>query len=175
VSEPTASAPGTRRFALKAGLAAAALPLAGLFAGRTAAQARPVTKVLDFTTSADVAKAEQEGALLFYTHDGQAGAAATMDAFNKDFPKIKASYFRAQTGALFSKVLAERSAGRFDVDVIQFSDVGTAIDFQKRDGFQQYVSPESAAYGPEYLANGYYFCSGMTFAGIAYNTDKVKP
>jgi len=175
MSEPTSSAPTTRRFALKAGMAAAALPVAGLFAGRAAAQTRPVTKVLDFTTSADLAKAEQEGALLFYTHDGQAGAAAAMDAFNKDFPKIKASYFRAQTGALFSKVLAERSAGRFDVDVIQFSDVGTAIDFQKRNGFQQYVSPESAAYSPEYLGNGYYFCSGMTFAGIAYNTDKVKP
>jgi iron(III) transport system substrate-binding protein len=175
MSEPKSAEPRTRRFALKAGVVAAALPLAGLFAGRTLAQARPVTKVLDFTTSADVAKAEQEGALLFYTHDGQAGAAATMDAFNKDFPKIKASYFRAQTGALYSKVLAERSAGRFDVDAIQFSDVGTAIDFQKRGGFQQYASPQAAAYSPEYLGDGYYFCSGMTFAGIAYNTDKVKP
>ncbi len=175
MTKPTSTSSKTRRFALKAGLAASALPLAGLSARPTFAQARPVTKVLDFTTSADVAKAEQEGALLFYTHDGQAGAAAAMDAFNKDFPKIKASYFRAQTGALYSKVLAERSAGRFDVDAIQFSDVGTAIDFQKRDGFEHYVSPEASAYKPEYLGDGYYFCSGMTFAGIAYNTDKVKP
>lgn len=161
----------TRRFTLKAGLAAAT----AMAAGKAVAQTRPITKVLDFQTSADMAKAEQEGSLLFYTHDGQAGAAAAIDAFNKDFPKIKASYFRAQTGALYSKVLAERSAGRFDVDVIQFSDVGTAIDFQKRDGFQRYEAPpEASAYAPEYLGDGYYFCSGMTFAGIAYNTDKVK-
>jgi iron(III) transport system substrate-binding protein len=171
------SAPKSRRFALQAGLAAAALPVIGLSAGRAAAQTRPVTKVLDFTTSADVAKAEQEGALLFYTHDGEAGAAAAIDAFNKDFPKIKGAYVRAQTGALYSKILAERSAGRFDVDVIQFSDTGTAIDFYKRGAFEQYIGPESAAYEPEYLSDpqGYFFCSGMTFAGIAYNTDKVKP
>jgi iron(III) transport system substrate-binding protein len=165
--------PRTRRFALRAGLAAAALP----FARHSQAQTRPVTKVLDFTTSADLAKAEQEGSLLFYTHDGEAGAAGTIEAFNKDFPKIKAAYVRLQTGALFSRILAERSAGRFDVDVIQFSDVGTAIDFDKRGGFEPYTSPESAAYDTQFLSDppGHYFCSGMTFAGIAYNTDKVKP
>jgi iron(III) transport system substrate-binding protein len=170
------SQPRTRRFALRAGLAAA-LPVAGLFPGRTEAQTRPVTKVLDFTTSADLTKAEQEGELLFYTHDGEAGASGAIDAFNKDFPKIKAAYVRAQTGALYSKILAERSAGRFDVDVIQFSDTGTAIDFYKRGAFDQYISPESAAYEAAYLGDpaGFYFCSGMTFAGIAYNTDKVKP
>jgi iron(III) transport system substrate-binding protein len=174
---PKAAEPKTRRFALQAGLAAAALPLAGLAAEPAAEQARPVTKILDFTTTADIAKAEQEGALLFYTHDGEAGAAAAMDAFNKDFPKIKAAYVRLQNGALYSRVLAERSAGRFDVDVIQFSDVATALDFQKRGGYQRHVGPESDAYSAEHLSTppGDYFCSGVTFAGIAYNTDRVKP
>src|SRR5450432_3121631 len=106
MSEPITPRRPTRRFALKAAAAIAALPLVERLARPAAAQVqastRPVTKVLDFTTSADLTKAEQEGQLLFYTHDGQAGAAAAMDAFNKDFPKIKASYFRAQTGALFS-------------------------------------------------------------------------
>ena len=167
--------PRTRRFVLKAGAAAIALPAAGTFARPAIAQTRPVSKVLDFTTSADMAKAEQEGALLFYTHDGEAGVAATIDAFNKDFPKIKAAYVRLQTGALYSRILAERSAGRFDADVIQFSDVATAIDFDKRGGYDTYNSPETGAYDPQYRSNppGRYFCSGMTFAGIAYNTDKV--
>jgi iron(III) transport system substrate-binding protein len=169
--------PRTRRAALLAGLAAAALPAAGLFPGRAAAQTRPVTKVLDFTTSADIAKAEQEGALLFYTHDGEAAGAAVMDAFSKDFPKIKASYVRLQNGALYSRILSERSAGRFDVDVIQYSDIGTALDFQKRGGYQSYVSPQSEFYSPDHLSNpvGSFFWAGITFAGIAYNTDKVKP
>ena len=170
-------ASSTRRFALQAGLAAAALPVFGLSAGRVAAQTRPVTKVLDFTTSADMAKAEQEGTLLFYTQDGEAGGAAVTEGFNKNFPKIRANYVRLQNGALYSKILAERSAGRFDVDVIQFSDIGTAIDFQKRGDFARYLSPQADAYPPDRLSDppGYHFCVGLTFAGIAYNTDKVKP
>ena len=167
----------TRRTALKAGLAFAALPLAGHFVRPASAQDRPVTKVLDFTTGADVAKAEQEGEFLFYTHDSEPAAAGIIEAFGKDFPKIKGKYVRAQNGSLFSKTMAERSAGKFNVDVIQFSEPATAIDFQKRGGYARYVSPQTEAYAPEHLSNpvGDYFWIGVTFAGIAYNTDKVKP
>ena len=163
-----------RRTVLQAGLAAAALPTAGLLGAP--ARAESVTKVLDFETGADMAKAEQEGEFLFYTHDGETAAAAVMGAFNKDFPKIKANYVRAQNGALYSKILAERSAGRFNVDVIQFSDLGTAVDFQKRGGFDKYMSPEYDGYAPEHLSNppGFWFSPGVTFAGIVYNTNKVQ-
>lgn len=161
--------PVTRRFALGAGVAAA-LPLAG------AAHAQPVTTVQGVETAADVAKAESEGAIVFYTHDSDAAGAAIAEAFTKDFPKIKCSYFRAQTGALFSKLLAERSAGRYNVDVVQFSDEAVAIDFQKRGGYQQYQSPQQSAYAAEELSEppGSYFSAGALFAGIAYNTNLVK-
>ena len=168
----------TRRTALQAGIAATALPLAGLAARAAQAQqqGRKVTTVHGFETAADIAKAEQEGALLFYTHDSDSAGAAIMEAFTKDFPKIRANYVRAQNGALYAKILAERSAGRNDVDVIQFSDVGTAIDFQRRGGYERYMSPQATHYATEHLSNpgGYYFWSGMTFAGIAYNTNQVK-
>ncbi len=167
----------TRRDVLKAGLAVAAMPFSGLISQTAAAQDRPITKVLDFSTAADIAKAEQEGEFLFYTHDSEPAAAGILEAFSKDFPKIKGKYLRAQNGALFSKILAERSAGRFNVDVIQFSEPGTAMDFQKRGGYARYVSPESGAYAPEQLSSpvGDYFHCGTTFAGITYNTEKVKP
>src|SRR5260370_27127424 len=80
----------------------------------------------------DVAKAEQEGELVYYGHDGEAGSAALLEGFRKDFPKIKTSYVRAQTGALYAKITAERSANRFGVDVLQLSDISPAIDFQKK-------------------------------------------
>lgn len=168
--------PMRRSTVLKGGLAMAALLLVGAFAGNVSAQTGPVTKVLDFTTSADVAKAEQEGELLFYTHDSEPAAAGIMEAFTTDFPKIKGRYVRAQTGALYAKILAERSAGRFDVDVIQFSELATALDFQKRGGFMNYVSPQADAYAPEHLSTpvGDFFWVGVSFAGIAYNTDKVS-
>jgi ABC-type glycerol-3-phosphate transport system substrate-binding protein len=121
----------TRRAALQAALAMAAVPLTGMFAAPSAAQAPKVTKVLDFTTGADVAQAEQEGEVLFYTHDSEPAAAGIVEAFSKDFPKIKGRYVRAQNGALFSKVLAERSAGKFNVDVIQFSEPATALDLNR--------------------------------------------
>ncbi|MBO0753953.1 MAG: extracellular solute-binding protein, partial [Bradyrhizobiaceae bacterium] len=165
----------TRRTALKAGLALATIPL--MAPPRANAQERPLATVSGFATGADVAKAEQEGEFLFYTHDSEPAAAGILEAFAKDFPNIRGKYVRAQNGALFAKVLAERSAGRFNADVIQFSEPATAIDFQKRGGYTRYLSPQSDAYAKEHLSNpaGDYFWAGITFAGIAYNTEKVTP
>src|SRR6266481_7459482 len=127
----------TRRHVLKAASALAATALA---APRASAQgAKAPTKVLDFLTYADVAKAEAEGQFVFYCHENEAGTAAIMEGFGKDFPKIKTSYVRAQTGALYNKIMSERSAGRFDVDVLQLSDVAPAVDFEKRSGYELYT------------------------------------
>lgn len=162
----------SRRRVLQTALVAATMPA---LVRSASGQTRPVTTVQGFETSADIAKAEAEGEVLFYTHDSDPAGAALMEAFSKDFPKIKGSYLRAQTGALYSKLLAERSAGRFAVDVVQFSEIGTALDLQKRGGYQRYESPQAAAFKPENLSSpaGDYFHAGVTFAGIAYNADKV--
>jgi len=149
----------TRRGFLKAGALAAAAPLlADVPLALAQSPARNVTKVHDFQTSADVAKAEQGGEVVYYGHDGEQGIATLLDAFKKDFPKIKTSYVRLQTGALYAKITAERSSGRFGVDVLQLSDISPAIDFQKKGGWEQYTSPEYAAYKPEYQSTpaGYY-------------------
>jgi iron(III) transport system substrate-binding protein len=162
----------TRRSFLKAGaLVAAAAPFAW-----APDPARGATKVLDFQTSSDVAKAEQEGEVVYYGHDSEQGIVTILDAFKKDFPKIKTSYVRLQTGGLYAKITAERSAGRFGVDVLQLSDISPAIDFQKKGGWEQYASPEYAAYKPEYQSTpaGYYGVPGVGFAGICYNRAKVK-
>ncbi len=168
----------TRRTFVKGGLAVAAMPLsAGLLSQRLAAQGRPVTKVLDFTTGADIAKAEAEGEFTYYSHDSEPGIAGILAAFNKDFPKIKGKYVRAQNSTLFTRTIAERQAGKFTADVIQFSEPATALDFQKRGGYARYVSPQAEFYAPEHLSNpvGDYFWVGVTFAGLAYNTERVKP
>ena len=132
-----------RGFLKTAALAAAAAPVAR--APFAAAQARTATKVLDFQTLADVAKAEQEGEVVYYGHDCEAGIGVLLDSFKKDFPKIKTSYVRLQTGALYAKITAERSAGRFGVDVLQLSDISPAIDFQKKGGWEIHASPELTA------------------------------
>jgi iron(III) transport system substrate-binding protein len=166
----------TRRTTLKGGLAVAAALFTGVTQKATA-QGRPINKVLDFSTAADVAKAEQEGEFTFYSHDSEPGIAGILEAFNKDFPKIKGKYVRAQNGTLFSRTVAERSANKFGADVIQFSEPATALDFQKRGGYASYASPQAEFYAPEHLSKpaGDYFWVGVTFAGLAYNTEKVKP
>ena len=96
----------TRRSVLTAAAALAAVPRSA-----SAQPAKQPTKVLDFMTTADMAKVEQEGAFVFYCHENEAGTAAIAEAFGKDFPKVKTAYVRAQTGALYNKVISERSAG----------------------------------------------------------------
>ncbi len=166
----------TRRTALRAGLGMVSMPLIGLSSQQAQAAGKPVTTVLGFETTADIAKAEAEGELVFYTHDGESAASEVVKAFSSDFPKIKANYVRAQNGALYSKLLAERSAERYAVDVVQFSEVTTALDFQKRGGYLRHMSPQLPAYDAQFLSAepGYFFWAGITFAGICYNTDKVK-
>jgi iron(III) transport system substrate-binding protein len=168
----------TRRTLLKAGATMTAIPVLGIAAPNVLAQAplKSPTKVHDFMTNADVAKAEQEGQLVFYCHENEPGTAGIMEGFRKDFPKINTSYVRAQTGALYNKILSERSAGRFDVDVIQLSDLAPAVDFQKKGGYEQYVSPETVAYKADHLSSpaGSFFWTGVDPAGIAYNSTKVS-
>jgi iron(III) transport system substrate-binding protein len=163
----------SRRSLLKGALAAAAIPASTRMA--VSAEARKAAAVNGIETAADIGKAEAEGEMLFYTHDSDPAGAAIVEAFSKDFPKIKASYLRAQNGALYAKLLAERSAGRFAVDVVQFSEVSTAIDFQKKGGYEHYESPQAAAYPTNALGTpaGYFFFSGIDFVGIVYNSKKV--
>src|SRR3979409_2626088 len=133
----------TRRHVLIDGTALAGVAAMSFAAPSVSAQgSKTPTKVLDFLTYADVAKAEAEGQFVFYCHENEAGTAAIVEGFGKDFPKIKTSYVRAQTGALYNKILSERSAGRFDVDVLQLSDVAPAVDFEKRGGYEIYTGPD---------------------------------
>jgi iron(III) transport system substrate-binding protein len=164
----------SRRDLLKGGAALATVPLLGT--REAAAQAR-ASKVHDFQTGADVAKAEQEGELVYYGHDGEAGIGTLLEAFRKDFPKIKTSYTRLQTGALYAKITAERSAGRYQCDVLQLSDISPAVDFQKKGGWDVYQSPELSAYKKEYHSSpaGHFTWAGVTFAGIACNKSKITP
>src|SRR5262249_38815018 len=154
----------------------AVAPALGAAAAAWAQAPVKVTKVLDFQTGADVAKAEQEGEVVYYGHDGEAGIAALLGALRKELPKIKTNYMRAPTGALYAKITAERAAGRFGVDVLQLSDISPAIDFSKKGGWELYLSPEYSGYKPDNQSNprGYFGWAGVTFAGIAYNKGKVK-
>src|ERR1700676_3697176 len=83
-----------------------------------------------FRTCADVAKAEQEGALVLYSTDPEIAQQKLLAALHAVFPKIKTDYLRLQAGALYAKLLAERQGQVYTADVVQLSDISFAADFQ---------------------------------------------
>src|ERR1700759_5665117 len=108
------------------------------------------TEIQAFKTCADVSKAEAEGEVVVYATNPEAAEVRVLAEFNKTFPKIKTNYTRLQAGALYAKPTAERQASTYTVDLIQISDMGMILDFQKKNGFVHYVSPQLASYKPEY-------------------------
>ncbi len=128
-----------------------------------------------FKTCADVAKAEAEGQLVVYSTDPEAGSEAELARFKKLFPKISTSYMRLQAGALYAKLSAERQARTYVADIVQLSDMTFVLDFKKRNGWMPYVSPEMAAFKPDYKSTpeGYYTWGAISMAGIAYNPTLV--
>jgi len=129
-----------------------------------------------FKTCADVAKAKAEGAFTLYSTDPEQGQVKLLAAFNKVFPEIKTSYVRLQAGALYAKVLSERQAKSFLVDVIQISDMGMILDFQRKGGFRQYISPEMQFFPKEAKSQpeGFWTWGSVIMAGIAYNPNQVS-
>jgi iron(III) transport system substrate-binding protein len=157
----------------------AALGLAAAAPAAMAAEAKPCAspkQMAGFKTCADVAKAEAEGEVVVYSTDPERGTAQLVGEFAKLFPKIKPNYVRLQAGALYAKVLSERQAKSFLVDVMQISDMGYVLDFQKRGGYRQYLSPEMAAYRKEYRSEpeGFWTWGTIIQAGIAYNSKLVS-
>ncbi|MGE0226522.1 MAG: ABC transporter substrate-binding protein [Acetobacteraceae bacterium] len=156
-----------------------ALAATAIFAAHTAnaaACANP-REVNGFKTCADVAAAEKEGALTLYSPDPETNQANLAQAFMTAFPNIKVTYLRLQTGALYAKLMAERQAKVYQPDVLTLTDMTFVLDFQKRGGWMNYVSPELGAFKAEHRSTpeGNWIWCGVIVAGIAYNPNLVSP
>ncbi len=151
--------------------------IATLMPAAARAQTCPTPRQMDgFKTCADVAEAEREGALVFYSTDPETAGEALLKAFHAAFPKISTTYLRLQAGGLYAKLLAERQGRAYLADVVQLSDFSFAQDFQKRGGYMQYLSPELATYPAAYRSSpeGYWAWGTLVIAGIAYNPTLVS-
>ncbi len=130
-----------------------------------------------FKTCANVEAAEQEGAVTLYSPDPETNQAVLAKAFMDMFPKIKVTFLRLQTGALYAKLMAERQANVFQPDILTLTDMTFTLDFQKRNGWAKYESPEIVHYTADHMSNppGQWFWCGVIVAGLAYNPTTVKP
>jgi iron(III) transport system substrate-binding protein len=153
------------------------LALAAIVAGNARADTCDKPRQMDgFKTCADVAKAEQEGELVFYSTDPETAGEALLAKFRTAFPAIKTAYLRLQAGGLYAKLLAERQGKAYLADLVQLSDMSFAQDFQKRGGYMNYVSPETTSYKPAYKSTpeGYWTWGALVIAAIAYNPRLVS-
>lgn len=134
-------------------------------------------EVQGFKTCADIEKAKQEGAVVLYSPDIEQGTVKLLAAFNRAFPTIKTSYVRLQTGALYARIMAERQAGSYLADVINISDMGLALDFQKRGAYTSYISPQLSSYKPEFKSQpeGLWTWGSAILSGFVYNPKNLSP
>ena len=128
-----------------------------------------------FKTCADIEKAEQEGEVVIYATSPEQVELKVLARFHDMFPKIAPNYLRLQAGALMAKVQSERQAQTYLVDAMQVSDMGMILDFQKKNGYSRYVSPEMSAYNAAYKSEpvGYWTWGSIGPAGITYNPTTV--
>ena len=158
----------------------AALLCAGLICGAASAAEEGVCQnpkqMQGFKTCADVDKAEQEGEVVIYATNPEQAELKVLARFSEMFPKIKPTYLRLQAGALMAKVQSERQAQTYLVDAMQVSDMGMILDFQKKNGYSRYVSPEMSAINKAYKSEpeGYWTWGAIGPAGIAYNPTTVS-
>ena len=110
--------------------------------------------------------------MVVYSTDPEAAAEQELARFHALFPKIRPNYLRLQAGALYARLLAERQGKVYLPDVTQLADMSFALDFQKRGGYMQYVSPEMAAYKPEYKSSA----RGLSDLGRAgHGGNRLQP
>jgi iron(III) transport system substrate-binding protein len=156
----------------------AMLTLISMFPFIAAAQPCANPRQMDgFKTCANVEKAFAEGALVHYAPDTETSMSAYLAEFRKTFPQIATNYLRLQTGALYARLSAERQGRTYVPDTLILTEIGFALDFQKRGGYVLYHSPEMEFYQPHQKSKpeGYFTWDNQIIAGIAYNPGLVTP
>ncbi len=120
--------------------------------------------------------AKKEGQVVFYN------SLTTMDmvarAFEKKYPFVRVSSWRSDSTDLIKKITEEYASGRFLADVIETSGAAVAL-LHKKNVFQEYYSPDSAAYGDEVKGKGkrglFYLADRENYTSLGFNTKLVPP
>ena len=120
--------------------------------------------------------ARKEGQVLFYNSNTWLSTVA--QEFEKKYPFIKVSVWRSDSKNIVKRVMEEYASGRFLADVVETTDASLAI-LQRKGIFQEYYSPEAAAYSDEVKEKGknglYYLADREIYIGLGFNTRLIPP
>ncbi len=118
--------------------------------------------------------AKKEGQIIFYNINTWLSTVA--QEFEKKYPFVKVSVWRSDSKTVLKRVTEEYASGRYLADVIDVTFGGVAL-LHKMGIFQEYYSPEMAAYTDEVKAKGktgvYYLPDLELYIGLGFNTKLV--
>ena len=118
--------------------------------------------------------AKKEGEIVFYTSLSLTDYPKIMPYFEKSYPFIKTTTFRATPSGVFTRVETEARAGRFAVDVVGSAPV-EMWQLKHRKHSMAYVSPEQKALPPGSRdPDGYWQGFEVTPLVTAFNTKQVS-
>ena len=121
--------------------------------------------------SALVDGAKREGRLVWYTSMAIDTSKPLLDAFQKEYPFIKAELVRAGEEQLMNRILGETRAGRWLFDAVSTSAMSVLVD---KHLISPYLTPERDAFLSEFKdPQGYYTGIFVNNLVLGYNTKML--
>jgi iron(III) transport system substrate-binding protein len=123
----------------------------------------------------DLAKAKEEGRIVFYTSWGPSDADYVIKAFERRYPFLKVESVRASSERTLNRLLTEQRANRFLGDVVAVSGIQSGI-LKEKSALERYKSREEVNFPNEWRdAEGYGVGLHQTIYVIGYNSRLVAP
>ena len=118
-----------------------------------------------------VEAAKKDGKLVWYTSMAIDTSKPLLDAFQKEYPFIKAELVRAGEEQLMNRVMSETRAGQWLFDAISTSAMGAMVE---RRLITPYISPERDAFLSEFKdPQGYWTGIFVNNLVLCYNTKML--
>jgi iron(III) transport system substrate-binding protein len=125
---------------------------------------------------ADVAAAEKEGSVAWYTSVDVKVAEAVKEDFQKLHPKIQVEVERSGSERVYQRVNQEHQSGIKHADLVNTSDSTHFIEWKKEGMLAKYVPTGVDKVPAEYRdPEGYYATWRATLCVMGYNTSIVAP
>lgn len=149
----------------------AAVCLGGLSVSATHAQSK-------FDRAQLIEAARKEGKLIFYSTIPEEQNNEILKRFQKKYPFIDVSSFRATSGRLGARLDAEIGAGKVHGDILQMGSFGRFLGYAKAGNFDRFETPEMDAYDAKFKDSGLWTVFRISPILIAYSSrlaDKDAP
>jgi len=122
----------------------------------------------------DLAKAKQEGRVVFYTSWGPSDADYVVKAFEKKYAPLKVETVRASSERTLTRLLSEHRANKFLGDVAAISGIQSGI-LKEKGSLDRYQSPEATIFPVDWRdPDGFGMGLHQTIYVIGYNTKLVS-